>query len=136
VGFYEFPEPILYWLILNGPWGCRPIGPPSRSVLINGELSIYANWCNASNVIALRTQIDSFQFFYRGFGKQGFQCQGKGSPRELRELRPANNPCYFLLSPPAVCSYVVHKRCHEYVTFICPGKDKGIDSVSAHQHIC
>lgn len=69
-------------------------------------------------------------FCFRGFGKQGYQCQGKKLVRGFDTRDSKHFPWHLrlLLFIFPVCSFVVHKRCHEYVTFTCPGADKGADS--------
>lgn len=63
--------------------------------------------------------------FIWGLGKQGYQCQGKA--HQCRLIFKITN------SPPhnAVCTLVVHKKCHQFVVVKCPGcKETNAEDVS------
>lgn len=59
--------------------------------------------------------------FIWGIGKQGYQCQGECCPVSALGVDCCTNISLSLSLPPAVCTCVVHKRCHEFVVTKCPG---------------
>uniref|UniRef100_A0A8C1SGH2 Protein kinase C n=1 Tax=Cyprinus carpio TaxID=7962 RepID=A0A8C1SGH2_CYPCA len=59
---------------------------------------------------------------------RGFARQGALRQKNVHEVKNHKFIAQFvrsLLKCMAICCFVVHKRCHEFVTFSCPGADKG-----------
>lgn len=102
----------------------RNFSNPTFSNLLAASVSVLTAFYPRSSLSVDKAAVHVFP--HRGIGKQGFQCQGKHHDAAAARLFHFVDIVFlFLLFPLPVCSFVVHKRCHEFVTFTCPGSVAG-----------